>query len=380
MKLIHLPERADWQERFEKFGFAYHSYDGSYWHDDLGVSLTQRQWDDFGRACEEIHQLGLDIVSETVRTGDFAPWKLTDIAASLVTESWRRADPSVYGRFDLTLDAHGIPKIYEYNGDTPTSIMEASWAQTDWANARGLQSSCRLAELMPSAFAQLTALGATSLPIAGMSTSVEDTSNLFPMVQWARQAGLDASWVPIESMQYHFDQNMHGFDGIAHEWIFKLYPWEFLCVENAQYLPASRTRFVEPAWKLLLSSKAFLAEAWRRAPGHPNLLACYHAGAVAGSEGPGLEQGYAKKPLYSREGSNVTLVDANGSLIQKEIGPYGREGYVVQAYCPMPEPEPGKRFTLGGWISAGRFAGTCARFTDDHVVTNVSWTCGCHIE
>lgn len=375
MRLRHFPAR-DWTARFEAFGFAYHSFDGSYWHDDIGLELSEREWDALGRACLDIHALGLDIVDGACRRGDFSAWKLTESASSLVAESWARRDPSIYGRFDLTLDAAGVPKIYEYNADTPTSIIEATRAQTDWARARALPSSCQLAELMPEAFAKIRALGASRIAISGMSSSVEDTACLLPMVDWASKGGLEASWMAIETMQYHPIHQMHGFDGEPFDWIFKLYPWELLLVENADFLSRTRTRFVEPAWKLLLSSKAFLAEAWRKAPGHPNLLACYHQG----HEGLGLERGYAKKPLYSREGANIVLARPDGSILQRETGPYGREGFVIQAFCPMPEPEPGKRFTLGGWMAGDRFAGTCARFTDDHIVTNVSWTCPCFLD
>ena len=363
----------------DALGFAYHSFDGAYWMDQLGLALTHAEWSSLERASLDVHAMGLDMVSEACRTGDFDAWKLSPLASEMVSLSWSRKDPSVYGRFDLTIDALGVPKIYEYNADTPTSIMEASRAQTDWADAHGLRSACLLAELMPKAFERIVALGGTSLAIAGISTSVEDTANLFPMVDWARQAGLDASWRPIDEMQYDHALALHGFGGESFEWIFKLFPWEHFAAESlagSQHLRDTRTRFVEPAWKLLLSSKAFLAEAWRLHPGHPNLLPCY----FEGREGPGLERGYASKPLYSREGANVALTGADGKLIQRETGPYGREGFIRQAYCPMPEPEPGKRFTLGGWIAGDAYAGSCARFTDDHIVTNVSWTCGCSVD
>jgi glutathionylspermidine synthase len=362
----------------DELGFAYHSFDGAYWMDQLGIELTQAEWSGFEKACLEVHAMGIEIVSEACRKGDFSAWKIGLLACDMISRSWERKDPSVYGRFDLTIDEHGAPKIYEYNADTPTSIMEASRAQTDWATARGLRSACLLAELMPAAFSRIAELGGSSLAIAGISTSVEDTANLFPMVDWARQAGLDASWRPIDEMQYDFGTKLHGFGGENFEWIFKLFPWEHFALESlpgSQYLRETRTRFVEPAWKLLLSSKAFLAEAWRLYPGHPNLLPCY----FEGQEGPGLERGFAKKPLYSREGANVVLTGADGKLIQLETGPYGREGFIRQAYCAMPEPEPGKRFTLGGWIAGDSYAGSCARFTDDHIVTNVSWTCGCSV-
>lgn len=375
MKLSHLAARAGWRDEMESIGFAYHSFDGGYWMDELALELSQAEWDECGHAAADIHALGLDLVAEACRKGDFEPWRLPLQARELISQSWSRCDPSLYGRFDFTFGADGRARAYEYNADTPTSIMEGGRAQGAWARARGLRDACLLSTLMPRAFARLGDLGCSKIAIAGLSGSVEDTSNLFPMVDWAREAGIDASLRPVEDMELYPALRRHGFEGEAFDWVFKLFPWEQLATgePGSEHLSLSDTRFVEPAWKLLLSSKAFMAEAWRAHPGHPNLLPCYHAG----SEGPGLEAGWVKKPLLSREGANVEIFRPDGSSAQLERGPYGKEGFVVQAFCPMPEPEPQKRFTVGGWIAAGEFAGCCARFTDDLIVTNVSWACGC---
>ena len=375
MDLLRFPERPDWRERFDELGFIYHSFDGGYWNDQAALRLSGREFEALGKACEEIHAMGLDIVERACRQGDFSAWGLDELASSLVEASWARKDPSLYGRFDLTFDAQGVPKIYEYNADTPTSILEAGWAQSNFAAARGAQSACMLESMMPLAFGQLVNAGVQKLAITGISTSAEDTANLIPMVEWARQAGLDARLFPIESLAFDESAKLHGFDGEHFDWIFKLYPWEWLIPENRAAAAMTQTRFCEPAWKLLLSSKAFLAEAWRQHPGHPNLLAAY----LEGQEGAGLERGFAKKPFFSREGANVSIVGPEGFL-QQEDGVYGAQPKIVQAFCPMPEPEPGMRFTIGGWISAGRFAGCCSRYTDDHIVTNVSSTCACLVE
>lgn len=375
MKLAHFSERPDWRERMEALGFVYHSYDGLYWMDRLGVELSEAEHAELGRASLDVHRLGLDIVADACHSGDFAPWALPDIACRLIAESWERRDPALYGRFDFTLDGRGRAKAYEYNADTPTSIMEGGRASGDWARARGLRDASSMGEAMPRAFAALRSLGCEKMAIAGLSSSVEDTANLFPMVDWAARAGIEASWRPFEDLEHDPNLRVHGFDGEHFDWIFKLYPWEQLALPGAEHLLSTRTRFVEPAWKLLLSSKAFMALAWEREPGHPNLLPCYFEGAT----GPGLEAGYARKPLYSREGANIQIVDAQGRISQSEIGPYGREGHVLQAFCPMRELEPGKLFTLGGWVCGSEFGGAIARFADSQVVTNTSWTCGCYV-
>lgn len=58
--------------------------------------------------------------------------------------------------------------------------------------------------------------------------------------------------------------------------LFKLYPLEWLShAEFARHITTAETRFIEPAWKMLLSNKALLAKLWVRYPNHPNLLPAY---------------------------------------------------------------------------------------------------------
>src|SRR5262249_60214294 len=46
--------------------------------------------------------------------------------------SFKRGDPSLYGRFDLRYDGKGPAKLLEYNADTPTSAFETGVFQWLW--------------------------------------------------------------------------------------------------------------------------------------------------------------------------------------------------------------------------------------------------------
>ena len=61
------------------------------------------------------------------------------------------------------------------------------------------------------------------------------------------------------------------------------------------------TRWIEPPWKLILSSKGILALLWELFPHHPNLLEAYLSR-------PGSLRDYVRKPFFSREGANITIV------------------------------------------------------------------------
>jgi glutathionylspermidine synthase len=150
--------------------------------------------------------------------------------------------------------------------------------------------------------------------------------------------------------------------------LFKLYPWEWLFREGyAGALATARCLFIEPPWKALLSNKGLLPYLWEMAPGHPNLLPAFFEGDPgAASLGPR----YVRKPIYSREGANVTLVE-NGTVRDSDDGPYGREGFVLQqaaATRSFDERYP----VLGSWLVASQPCGLGIREDTSPITKNTS--------
>jgi glutathionylspermidine synthase len=64
---------------------------------------------------------------------------------------------------------------------------------------------------------------------------------------------------------------------------------------------------------------------------------------------------YVVKPLFSREGSNISIIE-NGKEIASADGPYGEEGMIVQQFHPL--PKFGDSYTLiGSWLIDDQPAG-----------------------
>ena len=61
-----------------------------------------------------------------------------------------------------------------------------------------------------------------------------------------------------------------------------------------------------------------------------------------------LGSSFVRKPLYSREGANVALVSA-GTTLAEQQGPYGAEGFILQALAPMPSFSD-QYPVLGSWL------------------------------
>jgi len=79
---------------------------------------------------------------------------------------------------------------------------------------------------------------------------------------------------------------------------------------------------------------------------------------------------YVRKPLYSREGANVTIVSGD-DVLDEQPGPYGDEGYIRQALAPLPNFS-GQYPVLGSWIVGGTPCGLSIREDEAPITSNLS--------
>ena len=365
--------RPDWQAKCEAVGFTFHSADGGYWDESACYAFTADEIDVLEAATEAVHRCCLEAVDRVVSTRDFERFRIHDFAHAMVAESWKRAEPSLFGRFDFSWDGHGQPKMLEYNADTPTSLLEAAVVQWYW-----LQDTRPGCDQFNSLHEQLVerwrALALPTAPtLACTMQNDEDADTLQYLLDTALQAGLEPRTIDVESIGWRQDASGSGgsfvdLDGRPIEALFKLYPWEWMLREAfGPCIPGCGTRFIEPPWKMLLSNKAILPVLWELFPDHPNLLAASFD--VRGLGGDGWASSHVKKPLYSREGANVSIRSAQGE--HHEGGPYGAEGCIYQAYAPLPRFD-GRYPVIGSWIVGDRAAGMGIREDSSPITRNSS--------
>ena len=187
--------------------------------------------------------------------------------------------------------------------------------------------------------------GTARIHFAGVKENLEDAQTVFYLQDTCHQAGFQTGNLFVEESGW--DANRRMFVDLAAEEIkalFKLYPWEWMWQESfGQYLPLEKIAMIEPAWKMLLSNKGLLPVLWEMFPDHPNLLPAYFA-----DEKPADLLRYVKKPILSREGANITIVD-HGAVVAETGGDYGEEGFVVQSYVALPI-FLGYRPVMGVWV------------------------------
>jgi glutathionylspermidine synthase len=288
--------------------------------------------------------------------------------------SFKRGDPSLYGRFDLRYDGQGPAKLLEYNADTPTAVFETAVFQWQWledAIARGIvpKDADQYNSLHERLIEGWKEIGqGRRLHLAGTTDDPEDVGTVRYLDDCAQQAGLATTLLPIEAIGRDRRGGFVDESERPIELLFKLYPWEWMMREAfGPSLPGAPTQFVEPPWKAILSNKGILPLLWAMFPRHPNLLPAYFDDDEKAAT---LGTSYARKPLYSREGANVMLV-VSGQAVDQDSGPYGAEGFIRQEIAPLPRFD-GSYTVLGSWFAAGQPCGLSVREDASPITKNTS--------
>jgi glutathionylspermidine synthase len=336
-------------------------------------------------------------------------------------QTWRYADkdpdrryppstpdfsPTVYGRFDLWYNGAGsTPKLFEFNAQTPTSLVEAAVIQWHWADQTNLtrhpwrqwnsihdrlvgweaeddepanpgawrRNITKLREARPwlpekpkifFAYETSEPTGEDRMNVAYLMSTAEESG--FPVELIAMsQIGWD-----VEGDRVLFVPTPGGEDKAEPiDVIFMLYPWEWFWTEEGGKAffrnmadPNKRgTVWIEPPYKAaLLGNKGLLPVLWNLFGDDPErgkyLLPAYFAESSAAA---GLTS-YAKKPVWGREGGSVTLV-RDGATVTSCPSEYGADGrYVLQELRELPTfdgLEGPVHPVIGSWLIDGEPAG-----------------------
>lgn len=368
MQRLTLQPRPGWQAIVESQGLIWHSDpDGVYWDESACYSFTLAEIDAIEAATEELHALYLAAAERIA--GDERLLTLCGVPAhyhDAVRAAWQQQGPALnYGRFDLGYTGEGPPKLFEFNCDTPTAMLETAIVQWEWKEAV-----FPAADQLNSLHERLIARWAQLLPrLPGgraWFTHVddpahEDTITTTYMRDLAQQAGLATRAVLIGQIGVDIAGRIVDQDDNLITALFKLYPWEWIAEEQfgraiLPHLP--QTHWIEPVWKMMWSNKAVLAVLWELFPGHPNLLpAAFDPAAV----GPNR----VSKPVLAREGANIEVVEA-GKVVARSEGGYDRGQLVYQERFAL--RDFGKGYpVLGSWIVDGTAAGLGIR--EDGLIT-----------
>ncbi len=372
MERLDAEPRPNWREDCESVGFGFHSMDGVYWDEAHCYRFTADEIDELEAATRELCKLSLDAVEHVVKRDRLSQLAIPPRFVDYVKASWTSQQPALCGRFDFAYDGKTPPKLLEYNADTPTALLEASVVQWRWlqdAVLPRLPDADQFNSLHEKLIANWRALGVTFsgnsvVHFACMKDSDEDFGTIEYQRDVATQAGLSTRFVHVEDIGWAEDAHCFVDDsGAEIDILCKLYPWEWLLRDEfGPDLLRCALRLIEPPWKMILSTKGLLPILWELNPGHPNLLpAAFEQKSISGD--------YVQKPLYSREGANVTVYQ--GREILHEGGSYGDEGWIYQSYVQIPRFGDGYA-TVGSWVVGDEPAGIGIREDSTPITRNTS--------
>ncbi|PIQ24916.1 hypothetical protein COW36_06050 [bacterium (Candidatus Blackallbacteria) CG17_big_fil_post_rev_8_21_14_2_50_48_46] len=364
-------------ELADETGFTFHTIDGEpYWHEGRAYCFSMAQVEqDLEAPTNELVDMCYELVDEALKRDEWLDkLAIPAYCRDWIRHSWDRDEPTLYGRFDLSYNGAGPAKMLEFNADTPTSLYESAVFQWIWLEdllSQGLLpiDSDQFNSIEEKLLAGIPEMGLDSLVhFAGITESDEDSGTIRYLEGLFQQVGFPTRFMDMTEIGIDSAGRLTDLQDEVIEAIFKLYPWEMMVREEfGKALPYAGVRWIEPPWKMLLSNKGILPLLWEMYPDHPNLLPAY----FADDPQAGLKLGsrYVKKPLFSREGANITLYQ-EGDLIELG-GEYGAEGYILQAYHPLPVFD-GWSAVLGSWVIRGEAAGIGIREDLGPITTNAS--------
>lgn len=357
--------RRNWERTVESQGLQFHTLEGlPYWDEAVCYRFSAREIDELEKATYALDEMCLQAVEHIIGERRFADLDIPPEYADWITRSWEEDEFTLYGRFDLAYDGHNPPKMLEYNADTPTALLEAAVIQWFWLkdlHPRADQFNS-LHERLIEAWKSYPPPGRERLYFASLAGNIEDYMTVNYLRDTAIQAGQDTHYLEVEQIGWNA-----GLGGFVDEQdrplrqVFKLYPWEWMLREPfGPHLQTTGTRWLEPPWKMVLSNKAILPILYELFPDSPYLLEA--------SFEP-LDGAYVRKPLYSREGANIALMD--GDRVLMETGGEYQPPYVYQRYCPLPQFD-GNYPVIGSWMVNGYACGMGIREDTSPVTHNTS--------
>ena len=366
MRRVTAPPRVNWVRDVEELGFTYHTIDGDVYWDEAGwYEFSLAEIEEIEAATNTLHEMCLDAVEVVLDQDRFEEFGIPAAFRKWIRESWDNDEPTVYGRFDLAYNGQTPPKLLEYNADTPTALFEAAVVQWQWLEAvhPGLDQFNSLHEQLIDAWKWLCEHGLKKLSFAATADHEEDFGNITYLRDTASQAGIATEYFDISAIG--FDSKRRSFvgaDNVPIDHLFKLYPWEWMIGEKfGSQLLTSQTHWIEPPWKMLLSNKALLVVLWELFPNCEYLLpAAWEP----------LTGDYVRKPILSREGSNIQLVRRGQTVLETE-GPYSEEAVVYQAFHPLANFD-GRHAVLGSWIIGDTACGLGIREDVNPITHNTS--------
>ena len=352
--------------------FARHIDEGYLVDEAVAITAAERDaYAAFAKTCYD----DLEHATRALLGGDYREeFGLSRRLWDLARESLTRGDTHVLGRFDVSgvLAGAGPGQLIEFNADTATVLAEAALVQDVQLRSRDTWNDivCTIADRLREVAAARPPDDRDVLIVTLGGGEDDDNAAVWRLA--AEEAGLHADLAHLPSVTFSPGEGVFR-QLNKDEWyrygiLVKMIPWDWIDTEEPQLLDdlAALMRdgsiaVVNPPYASLMQSKAMLAELHRR---HRDREAYLRAGWGAAPRDGGR---YVEKPLFGREGENVSVHEPDGSVSARADGDYAAQPRVWQAFATLPTDSDGDVYQAGVYW-AGEPCGIAFRRRDGPIV------------
>ena len=349
-------------EFMEKIGFAWHTdNDNSSYIADEIVQVSEKEANAYYEAANELYDMYVNAAQHVIDNNLFheigIPFNLVDI----IKNSWENdVHWHLYGRFDLAGGLDGKPiKLIEFNADTPTAVFETAIIQWAMLKLNHMDEAAQFNDLYESLkqnFKRLITLGdedadfdelyeGWGILFSSIAGSIEDEQTVKLLQYIAKEAGFKTDFSYVDEVVFNDDEGIFKNDENFEYWS-KLVPWESIAIDEGELalilsniVKNQKAIIINPAYTLLFQSKGILKILWDLYPNHPLLLET--------SNEPLKGKKYVKKPVFGREGANVSIYDENGAQIASSDGEYNSNKAIYQEFYEFNQDERGESYQAG---------------------------------
>ncbi|MDD5161208.1 MAG: glutathionylspermidine synthase family protein [Sulfuricurvum sp.] len=371
----------------EEIGFAWHTdSDSSKYVADELVIVRDHEAEAYYKAVNELYDMYATAAQHVIDKNLFfelgIPFNLIDV----IKKSWDNdVHWHLYGRFDLAGGIDGAPiKLIEFNADTPTALFETAILQWALLKHNGMDEERQfnnVYEAISDNFRRLVTLfddpeefekyyDGWKILFSSVSGNIEEEQTVRLLQQMAIDAGFETGFEPLGGVKFD-DEGIYDANEQPYEYWFKLYPWEDIAIEEPELatqlssiMENQKAIILNPAYTLLFQSKGMMKILCDLFPDSPYLL------KTSFEPLKGVQQ--VEKRMFGREGANVRIIDASGTTIEANDGPYGNFKPIYQEYVEFPKDAQGNSYQAGvffayeacglGFRRGGKILGNMSKF------------------
>ena len=337
------------KEYLESIGFSWHTdKDGSNYLEDEIICISENEANAFYEASNELYDMFVAAAQKVIDENRFDELDIPFNLIDAIKMSWENdVHWHLYSRFDFAggLDEKPI-KLLEFNADTPTTLFETAILQWALLRQNDMNESSQFNSLYESLmdnFKRLITLDDSvdsfdeyyegwKILFSSIVANSEDELTTRLLEHIAKEAGFNTNFSFIDEIEFSPEGIFK--EGINYEYLFKLIPWENIAIEEGelamlltQIIKNQKAIILNPAYTLLFQSKGILKILWELYPNHPLLLET--------SDKPLKGKKCVKKPMFGREGANVSILDENGDVIQENGGEYSNNKFIYQEFTEL---------------------------------------------